>query len=41
MDKEQKKTLAKEFGIAVTAWALFVTAMVFASAAAEFTYAMF
>jgi hypothetical protein len=41
MDQEQKKTLAKEFGIALAAWALFVTAMLFSSAAAEFTYAMF
>ncbi|MDP8225891.1 MAG: hypothetical protein P9L99_21195 [Candidatus Lernaella stagnicola] len=41
MEKEQKKNLLKEFGIAGTAWLLFLLAVLFATAAEEFTYAMF
>lgn len=36
-----KKQLAKEFGIAVTTWALLSLGLLFASAAKEFVYAMF
>jgi len=41
MDKAQKIELLKELGIAAAAWGLFLIAILFASAAAEFTYAMF
>jgi hypothetical protein len=39
--KELARKLAKEFGVAAAAWALFVLAMLFATASAEFTYAMY
>jgi len=41
MEKEQKQNLRKEFGIAGVAWLLFMIGMLFATAAEEFTYAMF
>lgn len=41
MNKENAKQLTKEFGIAVLVWALLLVAILFASAAEEFTYAMF
>jgi hypothetical protein len=39
--KELVKKLAKEFGVAAAAWGLFLLAMLFATASAEFTYAMY
>jgi len=41
MNKEDTKQLGKEFGIAVLVWALLLVAVLFATAAEEFTYAMF
>lgn len=41
MDKNRKKELVKEFGIAVLVWGLFIVAVMFATATEEFTYAMF
>lgn len=41
MDKQQKKEIYKEIGIAFLVWGLFVVAVLFASATEEFTYAMF